>query len=60
MVSDVMYVRPNDSLFFHCMFGHLKLDQLAFTPCLEWHGGQTKGLDGDEADDSPEPDPQWL
>ena len=31
----VMDARPNDSLFFHYMFGHLKLDQMAFTPCPE-------------------------
>jgi hypothetical protein len=47
----VMDARPNDSLFFHCMFDYLKLDQRAFTSCVDsGHGGQTKDLDGDEAD----------
>jgi metacaspase-1 len=31
--------------------GYLKLDQRAFTTCVDsGHGGQTKDLDGDEAD----------
>jgi hypothetical protein len=43
--------RPNDSLFFHCVFGLLKLVQQAFNYCLDsGHGGQTKDLDGDEED----------
>ena len=32
-------------------FGHLKSDQQTFTSCVDsGHGGQTKDLDGDEAD----------
>ena len=47
----VMDARPNDSLFFHCMFGYLKLDRQAFTSCVDsGHGGQTKDTDGDEGD----------
>ena len=47
----VMDARPNDSLFFHCMFDYLKLGQQAATSCVDsGHGGQTKDLDGDEAD----------
>lgn len=43
--------RPNDSLFFHCMFGCLKLDQQVLIYGVDsGHGGQTKDLDGDEAD----------
>ena len=51
----VMDARPNDSLFFHCMFDYLKSDQQAFTSCLDsGRGGQTEDLDGDEEDGSDE------
>lgn len=48
LVSDA---RPNDSLFFHCRFGPLKLVQQALNSCPDsGHGGQTKDLNGDEGD----------
>ena len=48
LVSDA---RPNDSLFFHCRFDHLKLVQYSFNSCPDsGHGGQTKDLNGDEDD----------
>jgi hypothetical protein len=47
----VMDARPHDSLFFHCMFDYLNLDQQAFTSRVDsGHGGQTPDLDGDEED----------
>jgi hypothetical protein len=60
----VMDARPNDSLFFHCMFDYLNLRQQAFTFCVDSGlGGQTMDLDGDEADGFDEGIPQpshWI
>ena len=47
----VMDARPNDSLFFHCVFSLFKLVQKAIDYYLDsGHGGQTEDLDGDEED----------
>jgi hypothetical protein len=44
--------QPNDSLFFHCTFSLLFsfYQQGIKDPLDSGHGGQTKDLDGDEAD----------
>ena len=43
--------QPNDSLFFHCeSFSHKFYKLYIISPLDSGHGGQTKDLDGDEAD----------
>lgn len=43
--------KPNDSLFFHCtLIFRLYVDHLTYLYLVSGHGGQTKDLDGDEAD----------
>jgi hypothetical protein len=42
---------PNDSLFFHCKFGLMYAVYISSSFLSDsGHGGQTKDLDGDEAD----------
>lgn len=46
----VTEARPDDSLFFHCMLVPTNARHTPLINTDSGHGGQTKDIDGDEAD----------